>query len=121
MSTGGPWYRTIKTIRGHQYIYDQSTRRVGRQILTKNRYIGSVGGRAIRLSYAGKEAGGDERTASNGGRSRTYKVWVRHHGFGELVGVFANLQEARKAHGGSPRPGEIVRSDGQIIRNLAIR
>jgi hypothetical protein len=42
------WYRVIKTIKGHRYVYEQRTRREGKHVRTENRYIGptSEGGAA---------------------------------------------------------------------------
>ena len=34
------WYRVVKTIKGHRYLYDQQTYREGGQVRTLNRYIG---------------------------------------------------------------------------------
>jgi antirestriction protein ArdC len=36
----GGWYRVVKTIKGHQYLYDQQTYREGGQVRTRNRYLG---------------------------------------------------------------------------------
>lgn len=58
MSEWGPWYRVVKTLRGKQYVYDQTTRREGKHIRTLNRYIGPVGGAQIRLSYVGRGGSG---------------------------------------------------------------
>ncbi len=44
MSTFGPWYKTIKHIKGHAYNYDQRTRREGKSILTQNIYQGRADG-----------------------------------------------------------------------------
>lgn len=37
------WYRVIKTIKGHQYAYEQRTWREGGRVRTENRYLGPVG------------------------------------------------------------------------------
>ena len=34
------WYRVIKTIKGHRYLYEQRTWREGKKVRTENRYIG---------------------------------------------------------------------------------
>jgi antirestriction protein ArdC len=36
------WYRVVKTIKGHQYIYEQRTWREGKRVRTESRYIGSA-------------------------------------------------------------------------------
>src|SRR5690349_390145 len=36
----GGWYRVVKTIKGHRYIYEQQTWREGDHVRTRNRYIG---------------------------------------------------------------------------------
>jgi len=38
------WYRVVKTIKGHQYLYEQQTYREGQHVRTRNRYIGRAGG-----------------------------------------------------------------------------
>jgi len=40
----GDWYRVVKTIKGHQYIYEQQTFREGGRVRTRNRYLGPAGG-----------------------------------------------------------------------------
>ena len=35
-----PWYTVIKTIKGHQYLYLQTTYREGGKVKTKNKYLG---------------------------------------------------------------------------------
>ena len=43
----GAWYRVIKTIKGHRYVYEQRTQREGKHVRTENRYVGpAVGGGA---------------------------------------------------------------------------
>ena len=71
MSTWGPWYRVVKSIKGHRYVYDQATRRDGRRVLTLNRYIGPLGGGAIRASQVGARAGNTTRAnaAAAGGEA----------------------------------------------------
>src|SRR5262249_28538018 len=49
----GGWYRVTKNIKGHQYIYEQQTYRVGNKVRTLNRYIGAAGGE--RSKSAGSE------------------------------------------------------------------
>jgi hypothetical protein len=36
------WYRVTKTIKGHQYLYEQQTYRENGRVRTRNRYIGPV-------------------------------------------------------------------------------
>ena len=40
----GDWYRVVKTIKGHSYIYEQQTFRDGGRVRTRNRYIGAASG-----------------------------------------------------------------------------
>lgn len=35
-------YRVIKTIKGRQYVYEQTSRRIGTKVRTKSRYIGPL-------------------------------------------------------------------------------
>lgn len=43
----GAWYRVIKIIKGHRYVYEQRTQRNGKHVRTENRYVGpAAGGRA---------------------------------------------------------------------------
>ena len=50
MSAWSRWYTVVKTVRGHRYLYDQSTRRMAGFTLTRNRYLGPVDGPARRRS-----------------------------------------------------------------------
>ena len=36
------WYRVVKTIKGHRYIYEQRTWREGKRVRTESRYIGQA-------------------------------------------------------------------------------
>jgi hypothetical protein len=36
------WYRVVKTIKGHKYVYEQQTFRQGGQVRTRNRYLGKA-------------------------------------------------------------------------------
>jgi hypothetical protein len=49
----GDWYRVVKTIKGHQYVYLQQTYRVGNRVYTRNRYIGPAGSEAGGAASAG--------------------------------------------------------------------
>ena len=40
----GGWYRVVKTIKGHRYLYEQQTYREGGHVRTLNRYIGRADG-----------------------------------------------------------------------------
>ena len=37
------WYRVVKTIKGHRYVYEQRTWREGKRVRTQSRYIGLAG------------------------------------------------------------------------------
>ena len=52
------WYRVIKTIKGHRYVYDQQTYREGGQVRTLNRYIG-------RADDAGGSSGSADSAQAN--------------------------------------------------------
>jgi hypothetical protein len=53
----GTWYRVIKTIKGHHYIYEQQTFREGGRVRTRNRYLGPAGeDRGIGSSSSGDNA-----------------------------------------------------------------
>jgi hypothetical protein len=45
-TTVGSWYRVVKTIKGHRYLYEQRTWREGKRVRTENRYLGPVDGRS---------------------------------------------------------------------------
>ncbi len=36
------WYRVVKTIKGHRYIYEQRTWREGKHVRTESRYVVTV-------------------------------------------------------------------------------
>src|SRR3954466_1196904 len=52
----GNWYRVVKTIKGHRYVYLQQTYREGSRVRTRNRYLGPAGGD---LGGGGSVASGD--------------------------------------------------------------
>src|SRR4051794_3703551 len=64
----GNWYRVVKTIKGHRYVYLQQTYREGNHVRTRNRYLGPAGGEnvASRSASGGKPepAGGSSGIAS---------------------------------------------------------
>src|SRR3954453_5214698 len=37
------WYRVVKTVKGHRYLYDQRSWREGKKVRTESRYIGPAG------------------------------------------------------------------------------
>lgn len=37
------WYRVVKTIKGHRYVYLQRTWREGKRVRTESRYVGPAG------------------------------------------------------------------------------
>jgi hypothetical protein len=39
----GNWYRVVKTIKGHRYLYEQRTWREGKHVRTQSRFIGKAG------------------------------------------------------------------------------
>src|SRR3954454_11085146 len=53
----GGWYRVVKTIKGHSYIYEQQTYREGGRVRTRNRYIGPIADSASGSSGAGTHLG----------------------------------------------------------------
>ncbi len=40
------WYKVVKTIKGHRYVYEQRTWREGRHVRTESRYVGPADGEA---------------------------------------------------------------------------
>ena len=79
MSGWGAWYRVVKTIGGRRYVYDQTTRRDGRRVLTLNRYIGPLGGYRVRGSLVG-------------GRPQDDAIW---HGTKQAIGSEAEQRLTR--------------------------
>ena len=53
----GAWYRVIKIIKGHRYVYEQRTRREGKHVRTENRYVGPADGSASRTGATGNGDG----------------------------------------------------------------
>jgi hypothetical protein len=49
------WYRVVKTIKGHTYLYLQQTYREGGQVRTLNRYLGPVAVESTRSPKAGQK------------------------------------------------------------------
>src|SRR5689334_22865693 len=37
------WYRVVKTVKGHRYLYEQRSWREGKKVRTESRYIGPAG------------------------------------------------------------------------------
>jgi hypothetical protein len=52
----GKWYRVTKTIKGHQYIYEQQTYRDGKSVRTRNRYVGPAGSRGSTTTGSGGQS-----------------------------------------------------------------
>jgi hypothetical protein len=49
----GSWYRVVKTIKGHRYLYEQRTWREGKHVRTQSRYVGRAGeGSTVRADRA---------------------------------------------------------------------
>jgi Zincin-like metallopeptidase len=55
----GAWYRVIKTIKGHRYVYQQRTWREGKHVRTDSRYIGPAGSAADISTHATGGKGDD--------------------------------------------------------------
>src|SRR5437868_6913915 len=55
----GDWYRVVKTIKGHRYVYVQQTYREGGRVRTRNRYIGPAADGAVGVTGAGSASGAD--------------------------------------------------------------
>src|SRR5215218_5729822 len=59
------WYRVVKTIKGHRYVYEQRTWREGKRVRTESRYIGPADGqgmpstRGLTLQNASEPGRGD--------------------------------------------------------------
>ena len=50
------WYRVVKTIKGHKYLYDQQTYRVGDRVFTRNRYLGRAEGETTTPAQSGQKS-----------------------------------------------------------------
>ena len=57
------WYKVVKTIKGHRYIYEQRTWREGKHVRTESRYVGPADGELPSGSArrTGKRDGAAER------------------------------------------------------------
>jgi len=53
----GGWYRVVKTIKGHQYLYEQQTFPEGGQVRTRNRCVGKAGSGDTVSSQTGSQKG----------------------------------------------------------------
>lgn len=63
--------RIIKTVKGRQYVYEQTSYRVGKRVRTKSKYLGPIG----RVTRA--IAGFIEANRSNG--PRFDETWLTHY------------------------------------------
>jgi antirestriction protein ArdC len=82
------WYRVVKTIKGHRYLYEQRTWRDGRQVRTQSRYIGRAGDTAT--------AGASPGQAVEAGLSDTKLKTIRYKGWAADKKAFATEQEAEQ-------------------------
>ena len=55
----GNWYRVVKTIKGHHYVYLQQTYREGNRVRTRNRYLGPAGSETAASGSAGGKSAGE--------------------------------------------------------------
>ena len=78
------WYRVVKTIKGHQYLYDQRTYREGGQVRTLNRYIGRADGVGSGASHSAHANAPLFRNAGDFGRAMVEQFdapsWVEEVG-----------------------------------------
>jgi Zincin-like metallopeptidase len=49
------WYRVVKTIKGHRYVYEQRTWREGRHVRTESRYVGRADGDGAGSPSSGRQ------------------------------------------------------------------
>jgi hypothetical protein len=65
----GDWYRVVKTIKGHSYLYEQQTYREAGRVRTRNRYIGPAGGDTAGVSLPGGQSAVTTPSVVRGGTS----------------------------------------------------
>ena len=76
------WYRVVKTIKGHRYVYEQRTWREGRHVRTESRYLGPADGY---VSSGG--AGGGAKPSGTSQRVNTTPIILYHGSPSELTGT----------------------------------
>ncbi len=72
------WYRVVKTIKGHRYIYEQRTWREGKRVRTQSRYVGPA-----------QDSGARSRTAPLLGSVVVGPVWRAESGYRHERGASA--------------------------------
>ena len=99
----GNWYRVVKTIKGHRYVYDQQTYREGGHVRTLNRYIGRADGVSSTSSGASHSAHANAplfRNAGDFGRAMAEQFdapkWVEEAGQQLLGGESQRVRSAVK-------------------------
>src|SRR3954471_13856482 len=60
----GNWYRVVKTIKGHRYVYLQQTYREGNRVRTRNHYLGPAGSET---AVSGRAGGNSEPAGAPSG------------------------------------------------------
>ena len=80
------WYRVIKTIKGHRYIYEQRTWREGKHVRTESRYLGPADGPALR-------GGASREPTRKPERVNTTPLTLYHGSTGELEGTLEPSEE----------------------------
>ena len=63
------WYRVIKAIKGHRYVYLQRTWREGKHVRTESRYIGPADGGGGRAPEREDRADSDAKASGTTGRT----------------------------------------------------
>ena len=72
------WYKVVKTIKGHRYVYEQRTWREGKHVRTESRYVGPAESdlRAQRAGMSRRERwSGWDREPCTSESQRLVAVW----------------------------------------------
>jgi hypothetical protein len=99
----GTWYRVVKTIKGHRYVYEQQTWRDGGRVRTRNRYLGP----------AGSDAGASVSPGSKGEPSRATVIAPA------LVGSLTAFGKAAISQFDAPRWGTDAASQLGLVSPAA--
>jgi antirestriction protein ArdC len=121
----GDWYRVIKRIKGHRYVYEQQTYREGDHVRTRNRYIGRAGsqeGSSGSLGSKGEPSGAAASLASSlaGGLSEFRKTAVNQFDaprWGTTTASQLGLATERTARARKKRP--LTKGQEPAVRTVA--
>jgi hypothetical protein len=82
------WYKVVKTIKGHRYVYEQRTWREGRHVRTESRYVGPADG-----YVSGGGAGGAGKPSGAPQRVNTTPIILYHGSPDEFTGALEPSEE----------------------------